>query len=101
MPMRAYNRCTARLIPRSWQLERCDERGDYVIRGGRLLAVLSRRRDLQKPSLVEVLSAFLGEARIVGGLELASLMVRWRRAGFFTKKLSSTAGVPAGYYLAI
>ena len=46
----AYNRCTAGLIPRSWLLERCGERGDYVIRGGRLLSVLSRRRDLQKPN---------------------------------------------------
>ena len=36
-------------------------------------AVLSRRRDLQKPDLIEVLSAILrGEAQIVGGvLELA------------------------------
>ena len=39
--MRAYNRCTARLIPRSWLLERCGERGEYVVRGGRLLSVLS------------------------------------------------------------
>ena len=59
MPMRAYNRCTARLIPRSWLLERCGERGDYVIRG-RLLSVLSRWRDLQKPNSIGVLSAFLG-----------------------------------------
>ena len=36
------------------------ERGDYVIRGGRLLSVLSRRRDLRKPNSIEVLSAFLG-----------------------------------------
>ena len=38
-----------------------------------LLSVLSRRRDLQKPNLIEVLSALLrGEAQIVGGvLELA------------------------------
>ena len=60
MAMRAYNRCTARLIPQSWLLERCGERGDYVIRGGRLLSVLSRRRDLQKPVSIGVLSAFLG-----------------------------------------
>ena len=59
--MRAYNRCTARLIPRSWLLGRCGELGDYVIRGGRLLSVLSRRRDLQKPNLIGVLSAFLGK----------------------------------------
>ena len=56
----AFNRCTARLIPRSWLLERCGERGDYVIRGGRLLSVLSRRRDLQKPNLIGNLSAFRG-----------------------------------------
>ena len=55
--MRAYNRCTARLIPRSWLLERCGERGDYVIRGGRLLTVLIRWRD----SFLR----FEGEARIV------------------------------------
>ena len=60
MAMRAYNRCTARLIPRSWLLERCGEQGDYVNRGGILLSVLSRRRDLQKPNLIRVLSAFLG-----------------------------------------
>ena len=38
-----------------------------------LLSVLSRRRDLQKPDLIEVLSALLrGEAQIVVGvLELA------------------------------
>ena len=38
-----------------------------------MLSVLSRRRDLQKPDLIEVLSALLrGEAQIVGGvLELA------------------------------
>ena len=58
--MRACNRCTARLIPLSWLLERCGERGAYAIRGGRLLAVLSRRRDLQMPNLVEVLFAILG-----------------------------------------
>ena len=58
--MRAYNRCTARLVPRSRLLERCGERGDYVDRGGRLLLVLSRRRDLQKPNSIGVLSAFLG-----------------------------------------
>ena len=36
-------------------------------------SVLSRRRDLQKPDLIDVLSALLrGEAQIVGGvLELA------------------------------
>ena len=56
----AYNRCTARLIPRSWLLERCGERGDYFVRGGRLLSVLSRWRDLQKPNSIGVLSAFLG-----------------------------------------
>ena len=60
MPMRAYNRRTARLIPRSWLLERCGERGDYVDRGGRLLSVLSRWQDLLKPNLIGVLSAFLG-----------------------------------------
>ena len=37
MPMRAYNRCTARLIPRSWLQERCCEQRGYVIGGGRLL----------------------------------------------------------------
>ena len=77
MPMCAYNRCTARLIPRSWLLERCGERGDYVIRGGRLLSVLSRRRDLQKLNSIGVLSALL-----VGVLELARSKVRRRRAGF-------------------
>ena len=56
----AYNRCTARLIPRSWLLERCGGRGDHVVRGGRLLSVLSRRRDLPKPNSIGVLSAFLG-----------------------------------------
>ena len=56
----AYDRCTARLIPRSWLLERCGERGDYVTRGGRLLSVLSRWRDLLKPKSIGVLSAFLG-----------------------------------------
>ena len=77
MAMRAYNRCTARLIPRSWLLERCGERGDYVVRGGRLLSVLSQWRDLQKPNSIEVLSAFLGEAQIVGGvLELVMSKVR-------------------------
>ena len=40
----------------------CGEREDYVIRGGSLLSVLSRRRDLQKPNSVEVLSAYLGGA---------------------------------------
>ena len=41
--------------------------------GGRLLSVLSRRRNLQKPGLIEVLSALLrGEAQILGEvLELA------------------------------
>ena len=58
MAMRAFNRCTARLIPLSWLQERCCKRGDYVVRGGRLLSVLSRRRDLQKPNSMEVLSAF-------------------------------------------
>ena len=58
--MRAYNLCTARLILRSWLQERCWERGDYVIRGGRLFSVLSRRRDLQKPNSTEVLSVFRG-----------------------------------------
>ena len=56
----AFNRCAARLIPLSWLLERCGERGDYVIRAGRLLSVLSRWRDLQKPNSIGVLSAFLG-----------------------------------------
>ena len=51
--MRVYSRYTARLIHRSWLQERC---GEY---GGRLLSVPSRWRDLQKPSSVEVLSAFL------------------------------------------
>ena len=53
-------------------------RGDYVIRGGRLLSVLSRWRDLQKPNSIRVLSAFFeGEAQIVGGvLELARSKVR-------------------------
>ena len=41
-------------------LERCGERGDYVIRGGRLLSVL------QKPNSMEVLSAIRGEPLIVG-----------------------------------
>ena len=46
---------------------------EYVVRGGRLLAVLSRRRDLQKSNSIEVLSAFEGKARIEGGvLELAT-----------------------------
>ena len=38
-----------------------------------MLSVLSRQRDLQKPDLIEVLSALLrGEVQIVGGvLELA------------------------------
>ena len=35
-------------------------RGDYVVRGGRVLSVLSRRRHLQKPNSMEVLSAFRG-----------------------------------------
>ena len=56
--MRACNRCTARLIPRNWLLERCWERGDYVDRGGRLPSVLSRWRDLLKPISIGVLSAF-------------------------------------------
>ena len=29
--MRAYNRCTARLIPLSWLQEWCCKRGDYVV----------------------------------------------------------------------
>ena len=47
--------------------------------GGRLLSFLSRRRDLQKLDLIEVLSALLRrEAQIVGGvLELAD----YRAAG--------------------
>ena len=60
MAIRAYNRCAPRLIPRSWLQERSWERGDYVVRGGRLLSVLSRRRDLQKPNSMEVLPAFRG-----------------------------------------
>ena len=37
-----------------------------------MLSVLSRRRDLQKPDLMEVFSALLrGEAQIVGVSELA------------------------------
>ena len=40
-------------------VERCGDRGDYVIRGGRLLSVLSRRRDLQKSNSIGVLSTFL------------------------------------------
>ena len=44
-----------------------------LLEEGDLLSVLSRRRDLRKPDLIEVLSALLrGEAHIVGGvLELA------------------------------
>ena len=39
------------------------------VRRGRLLSVLSRWRDCQKPDLEEVLSALLlGEAQIVGGV---------------------------------
>ena len=37
----------------------CCERIGYVIRGGRLLSVLNRRRDLQKSNSIEVHSAFL------------------------------------------
>ena len=58
--MRAYNRCTARLIPLSWLQEWCCKRGCYVVWGGRLLSVPSRRRDLQKLTSMEVLSAFRG-----------------------------------------
>ena len=58
--------------------------GNDVVRGGRLLSVLSRRRDLQKPNAMEVLSAFEGGAQIVGGvLELATgRRLGRRRAGF-------------------
>ena len=59
--MHAYNRCTARLIPLSWLQEWCCERRYYVVWGGRLLSVLSRRRDLQKPNSMEVLSAVRGK----------------------------------------
>ena len=60
MAMRVYNRYTARLIPLSWLQEWCCKRGDYVVGEGRLLSVLSRRRDLQKPTSMEDLSAFRG-----------------------------------------
>ena len=69
MPMRAFQRCTARLIPQSWLLKGCCERGGYAVGGGRLLSVLSRRRDFQKPDLIEVLSALLRrEVQTVGGV---------------------------------
>ena len=49
------------------------------MRRGRLLSVLSRRRDLQKLDLIEVLSALLrGEAQIVGGV---SELAYYRAAG--------------------
>ena len=53
-------------------------------------AVLSWRRDLQKPDLIEVLSALLrGEAQIVGGvLELA-----YYRAAGDGQRLSPPASV--------
>ena len=68
MPMREYNRCTARLAAKGVMRAR---RG-YAA-WGRLLLVLSRWLNLQKLDLVEVLSALLrGEAQIVGGvLEIA------------------------------
>ena len=53
MAMRAFNRCTARLIPVSWL--QAFEEGDCFH-----LSVLSRRRDLQKPDSIAVLSAFRG-----------------------------------------
>ena len=84
VPMRACNRCTARLIPRSWLQERCCERRGYVIGGGRLLSVLSRWRDLLKPGSIEVISALLGrgaDRRWGFGASYRS-KVRWRRAGF-------------------
>ena len=82
--IRANNRCTARMIPRSWLLERCCERRGYAIRGGRLLSVLSGRRDLQKSKSIGVLSAFLGRgADRRWGFEASyRSKVRWRRAGF-------------------
>ena len=50
------------LIPHSWLLKGCCERGGYVALGGRLLSALSRLE-------IEVLSASLrGEAQIVGGV---------------------------------
>ena len=56
--MRAYNRCTSKIDPS--KLELCCKRGDYVVRGGRLLSVLSRRRDLYKPNSMEVLRFQIG-----------------------------------------
>ena len=58
VPKCDYNRCTARLIPRRETI--CSGGRLYVIGGGRLLSVLSRWRDLQKPGSIEVLSALLG-----------------------------------------
>ena len=83
MPTRAYNRSTATLIPRSWLQERCCERRGYVTGGGRLLSVLSRWRDLQKPGSIEFLSALLGRGADLSlgcGASYRST-VRWRRAG--------------------
>ena len=78
MPMR----CTSRLIPQSWLLKGCCERG------GRLLSVLSRWRDLQRPDLIEVLSALLrGEAQIEGGvMELAYYRAAGDRQAFPTRE---------------
>ena len=66
--MRVHNRCTAGWILRSWLLESCCERGDHVVRGGRLLSVPSRWLDLQKPNTMEVHSEIRG-----GVLELAGV----------------------------
>ena len=53
-----------------------------------MLSVLSRRWDLQKPDLTEVLSALLrGEAQIVGGvLELANYRAAGDRQAFPTRE---------------
>ena len=53
-----------------------------------MLSVLSRQRDLQKPDLIEVLSALLrGEAQIVGGvLELAYYRAAGDRQAYPTRE---------------
>ena len=38
VPMRAFQRCTAKLIPYSWLLKGCCELGGYTVGGGRLLS---------------------------------------------------------------
>ena len=69
-------------------------KGGYAAWGGRLLSVLSRRRDFQKPDLIDVLFALLqGEAQILGGvLELAYCRAAGDGQAFPTKFIGTAIG---------